>query len=114
MSDFAGSSLEHHSCSYCNKKFHYNGATMVNYVDALKEKDNHESICSKRFEFEEKLKKKIYTIGKAVLEELEIHRSKMIITMEKSIFDDYLISNPHSICHISEEELTYFREHRND
>ena len=57
MSDFVGFSLEHYSCSYCNKKFYYNGARMVDYEKALKEKNAHESVCPKRFGFNENMKK---------------------------------------------------------
>ena len=57
MTDFVGFSLAYHSCSYCNKKFYYNGVTMVDYEEALKEKDNHESICPKRFGFNKKYEK---------------------------------------------------------
>ena len=54
MSDFVGFSLGYQSCSYCNKKFYYNGATMVGYEKALKKKNAHESVCLKRFGFNKK------------------------------------------------------------
>ena len=63
---------------------------------------------------ETNLKKKIYEIGKMLLDELDLHRDDVIVTMKKNLFDEYTISNPHFICHISEDELAYFRKHRND
>ena len=57
MSDFIGFSLGYKSCSYCNKKFYYNGATMSGYEEALKEKNAHESVCPKRFGFNKNMKK---------------------------------------------------------
>lgn len=47
-----------------------------------------------------------------VQKDLDLHEEDILVTMIKNVFDEYLISNPHSICHISEEELTYFRNIR--
>ena len=79
MNDFVGFSLEYHSCSYCNKKFYYNGATMVGYEEALREKDKHESVCPKRFGFDENMKK----VDKP-MEEIE---DKAILDMIKEVED---------------------------
>ena len=79
MSDFIGFSLEYHSCLYCNKKFYYNGATMVNYNEALKEKNKHESVCPKRFGFDENMSK--------VNEYMKEIKPKSIVDIIKKIRD---------------------------
>ena len=79
MSDFVGFSLAWHSCSYCNKKFHYDGVTMVNYKEALEEKDKHESVCPKRFGFDKNMKK--------VSEPMKSKKPKTIFDLLKKVYD---------------------------
>lgn len=63
---------------------------------------------------DEELEKKILKIGESVLDELDLHREEVVVTMRKNAFDEYTISNPDSICHISEEELISFGKHMNE
>lgn len=63
------------------------------------------------------LEKKIYKIGKKILDELKLHETDLIISVKRSLLDvnSYLITvNSHQILHISDDEIKYLREHRND
>ena len=65
----------------------------------------------------EELERKLFKIGKKILDELNLYETDLIISMKRSLLDvnSYLITvNSHQILHISDDEIKYLREHRND
>ena len=57
MSKLIGFYLASVKCHYCGKEFHYNGATCNGWEKAFKKRNSHETICPKRFGFDENMRK---------------------------------------------------------
>jgi len=61
------------------------------------------------------LNRKLLKIGKRILDELKIPNRDAIIQMTKVDSENYRIEiNTRTVCHLSNDELTYLEEHRND
>ena len=61
------------------------------------------------------LEKKLLKIGKKLLDELKLHGEDVTIQMTKVVSGNYKIEiNGYNISLISNDELTYLEEHKND